>query len=120
MTEFNEQQPENGALVIGDMMARMFRPSGSPEADILETAGKFTFQLRLDQQLVLNRLAMVALHPSVPSAAKAAIETFIPMYTETKRHNESRDFITSIISAVSLKKFMDNKNINGQIIKTGQ
>lgn len=114
------EQEKNGAIEIGNLMADMMRPGGSPEAEILETAGKFTFQLRLDQQAVLNKLAMAAHHPYMSVDGKRQIEAFIPIYTESKRHNDTQKYITEVIMATSLKKFMDNKNIQGQIIKTGQ
>jgi len=111
---------QNKAMAIGDLAAQMFRPASSPEAEMLDTISKFTFQLRLDQQIVLNRLVMASYNENINLNAKQAIEAFIPLYSETKKHHDTREFISHAVDGLSLKRFVEGQQIKGQIIKTGQ
>jgi len=108
---------DNKALAIGEIAAQMFQPAGSPEAEMLNSIEKFTLQLRLDQQLVINKLFMAAQHPKMRPEGKSAILAFITEYNATKRHQDSRNFMVQMFDKVSLSRLWNNQNFKGQITK---
>lgn len=114
------EEKTNNNIEIGNLMSSMMRPSGSPEAEILDVVAKYSLQLRLDQQFVLNRLTMLAFHPLISNEQKKAIEVFVSVYCDTKRYHDTLEYIGKTVDSMSLRKFMDSQAIKGQIIKTGQ
>lgn len=110
----------NGAVKIGDLMANMMKPSASAEAEILGVVAKYSLQLRPDQQLVLNRLVMVTFNNQVPAEQKLAIKAFVIEFCETKRYHDTLEYIGRTVDAMSLRRFMDNQSIKGQVVKMPQ
>lgn len=107
---------KNSAVAISDLMARFMRPSSSSEAEMIELVARYSLQLRPDQQLVLNRLQMLAYDTRIPKEVKESIEAFVPMFMETKRYHDTINFIGRAIEAFSLKRFIDSKSIQGQVV----
>lgn len=111
-----EEQTTNSALSIADTMAQFMRPASSPETEMLDVVAKYSLQIRPDQHYVLNRLQMLVHDTRVPDTAKQAIEAFVPIYAEMKRYHDTLPFIGRAIEAMSLKKFIEAKSIQGQIM----
>jgi len=115
----DEQQPEqitNSATAIADLMARFMSPAQSTEAEILSVVARYSLQIRPDQHKVLNRLQMLVFNPYLKKEAKQAIEAFVPLYQDMKRYNDTLNYIGRTIEAMSLKKFIEAKSIQGQIM----
>jgi len=115
----NLQQPEevqNSATAIADMMAKFMSPAQSTEAEILAVVAEYSLQIRPDQHKVLNRLQMLIFKDTLNDNAKKAILEFVPMYKNLKRYHDTLPFIGRAIEAMSLKKFIEAKSIQGQIM----
>lgn len=115
-TEQPVEQVPNASAAISDIMAKFMRPATSTEAEILEVVARYSLQIRPDQHLILNRLQMLCFNPNVPESAKQAIEAFIPLYQDMKRYHDTLNYIGRTIEALSLKKFIEAKSIQGQIM----
>lgn len=111
-----EEKMNNSALGIAGLMAEHMRPAGSPETEMLDVVAKYSLQIRPDQHYVLNRLQMLVHDKRVPENTKQAIEAFIPIYTNMKRYHDTLPFIGRAIEAMSLKKFIEAKSIQGQVM----
>jgi len=116
----DEQVPKeeitNSATAIADLMARFMSPAQSTEAEILSVVAEYSLQIRPDQHKVLNRLQMLVFKSQMNDAGKRAILEFVPMYKNLKRYHDTLPFIGRTIEAMSLKKFIEAKSIQGQIM----
>lgn len=111
-----EEKQNNAAIAIADTMAQFMRPAGNAETEMLDVVAKYSLQIRPDQHYVLNRLQMLIHDIRLPEHAKQAIEAFVPIYAEMKRYHDTLPFIGRAIEAMSLKKFIEAKSIQGQIM----
>lgn len=117
-TEITPNKTENAAMKISELMTSFMRPSVSADREILDLVAQYSLQLSHEQQMILNRLQMVAMDERVPAMQRMMIGEFVEKYQQTKRYHDTMMYIGRAIDSFSLKRFMDNQSIKGQIIKT--
>lgn len=105
-------------MVIAEMEAKEFNQADSADKEILDVVAKFSLQLRLDQQMVLNVLQMVAIDERVPPIQRKKIDSFVEQYMVLKRHSDSLPFIMRVVESLSLRRFWSQDAMKGQVIKT--
>lgn len=108
---------ENKAIEIADIMGRFMKPASSSDEALIRTVAEYALQLTPSQQMVLNKLRIAALNQNMNNAARDAIFAFIPAYERTKRYHDSNYHIIAGLEAVSLKRWVDQRSIQGQVIK---
>lgn len=109
----------NSALAISDMVARTVSAGQSPEAEILGVVADYSLQLSPVQQKILNKLQILALHPELSEHGRKQINSFVENYMKMKRYHDTLNYVGRTIEALSLKKFIEAKSIQGgvQVIK---
>jgi len=112
----DKEKIPNAAIGIADLMGKHFSSNQSAEAEILGIVADYSLQLRPDQQKVLGRLQMLALHPKMSEGGKKQLEAFIQNYKNLKRYHDTLNYVGRTIEALSLKKFIESRSIQGQVI----
>jgi len=103
----------NSALAISEMMAKTISAGQSPEAEILAVVADYSLQLTPVQQKILNKLQILALHPKISQHGKDQIKLFVESYMKMKRYHDTLNYVGRTIEALSLKKFIEAKSIQG-------
>jgi len=111
------EETKNAAAKIADLMSTFMEPVGSSDKEILDTVARYSLQISPEQHLVINRLQLLCLDERVPEKVKRALESFIPQYQEMKRYHDTLPFIGRTIESLSLKRFLDQQSIKGNVTK---
>lgn len=111
---------KNGAMEIAEILSQELVVGSSPDHEILQTIAEYSLQLTVQQQMVLNRLYMLAQDPRVPASFKKDVEKFIPHYKETKRYHDTMQYIGRGVDALALRRFWNHQSMGGNVNITKQ